>query len=67
MFIYYNCYTNDFDDILNFYNNFSNTNIFVVGIFENSCDKKMLFESSNCKIYQNYDRSFIFKEIESTF
>jgi hypothetical protein len=67
VFIYYNCYTNDFDDILNFYNNFSNTNIFVVGIFENSCDKKMLFESSNCKIYQNYDRSFIFKEIESTF
>lgn len=66
IFIYYNCYTNDFNDILDFYNNFStNKNICVVGIFENSNDKKMLFESSNCKIYQNYDRNFIFNEINS--
>jgi hypothetical protein len=68
VFIYYNCYTNDFDDILNFYDNFSNNkNICIVGIFENSCDKKMLFESSNCKIYQNYDRNFIFNEMKSLF
>ena len=68
IFIYYNCYTNDFNDILDFYNNFStNKNICVVGIFENSNDKKMLFESSNCKIYQNYDRNFIFNEIKSVF
>ena len=68
VFIYYNCYTNDFNDILDFYNNFSNyKNIYVVGIFENSCDKKILFESSKCKIYQNYDRNFIFNEIKSTF
>ena len=68
LFIYYNCYTNDFNDILDFYNNFStNKNICVVGIFENSNDKKMLFESSNCKIYQNYDINFIFNEIKSTF
>jgi hypothetical protein len=68
IFIYYNCYTNDFDDILDFYKYFSNNkNICVVGIFENNDDKKMLFESSNCKIYQNYDRNFIFDEIKSTF
>jgi hypothetical protein len=24
----------------------------------------MLFENSNCKIYQNYNRNFIFNEIE---
>jgi hypothetical protein len=66
IFIYYNCYTNDFNDILDFYNNFSNNkNIYVVGIFENSNDKKMLFENSNCKIYQNYDKNFIFNEIKS--
>ena len=65
IFIYYNCYTNDFNDIIDFYNNFSNNkNIYVVGIFENSNDKKMLFENSNCKIYQNYDRNFIFNKIK---
>ena len=38
IFIYYNCYTND---ILDFYNTFSNNkNICVVGIFENRNDKK---------------------------
>lgn len=68
IFIYYNCYTDDFTDILDFYNNFStNRNIYVVGIFENSNDKKMLFENSNCKIYQNYDINCIFNEIKSSF
>jgi hypothetical protein len=69
VFVYYNFYTTDFDDLIEFYNSFSNnTNIFVVGIFENtSGDKKMLFESSNCKIYQNYDRKDIFDEISTTF
>jgi hypothetical protein len=68
VFVYYNCYTNDFNDILNFYNNFyNNKNIFVLGIFENNEDKKILFENSNCKIYQNYDKKNIFNEIKSIF
>ena len=68
VFVYYNCYTTDFNDILDFHNNFSNNkNIFVLGIFENSGDKKILFENSNCKIYQNYDRNFIFNEIKNNF
>ena len=55
-FIYYNCYTNDFDDIIDFYNSFSHyKNIYVIGIFENKHDKKILYENKNCKIYQNYD------------
>lgn len=66
--VYYNCYTNDFNDIVDFTTFFSdNKNICVVGIFENNGDKKMLYESSNCKIYQNYDREFIFNEIKLVF
>ena len=68
VFIYYNRYTNAYDDILDFYNNLSsNKNICVVGIFQNSNAKKMLHESPNCKIYQNYDIKFILNEIKSTF
>jgi hypothetical protein len=63
-FVYYNCYTNDYDDIIDFYDNFlSNKNIYVIGIFENNNEKKILYESANCKIYQNYDRSSIFNEM----
>jgi len=68
IFIYSDCYTNNFTPLLDFYNNFSdNNNIFVVGIFENREDKKMLYESSNCKIYQNYEKQFIFNEIKTSF
>jgi hypothetical protein len=63
VFVYYNCYTSDYDDIIDFYNNFSNDNIYVVGIFENSYDKKILYEHKNCKIYQNYDVSFILNSL----
>ena len=65
VFVYYNCYTNDVSDLINFYNNFiDNKNIFVLGIFENGCDKKILYENLNCKIYQNYELEFIFNEIK---
>ena len=68
VFVYYNCYTNDFNDIIDFYNTFSyNKNIYTVGIFENNYDKKILYENINCKIYQNYDISTIFNEIKSAF
>lgn len=68
VFVYYNCYTNDFNDIIDFYNTFSyNKNIYIVGIFENNYDRKILYENKNCKIYQNYDRSIIFNEIKTVF
>ena len=68
VFVYYDCYTNDVNDIINFYNNFSyNKNIYVVGIFENNYDKQILYENINCKIYQNYEISIIFNEIKTTF
>ena len=68
MFVYYNCYTSDFDDIIDFYNNFSyNKNIYILGIFENNYNKKILYENINCKIYQNYHRQIIFNEIKMAF
>jgi hypothetical protein len=66
--LYYNCYTMDYDDIVDFYNSFShNKNIYVLAIFENQHDKKILYENTNCKIYQNYDRAFIFDEVKREF
>ena len=67
VFVYYNCYTTQFEDIVDFYNNFSDNNIYVIGIFENKFEKKILFENSNCKIYQNYNIKFIFDEIKRGF
>lgn len=66
VFVYCDRYTNDFDELIEFYNHFSdNKNIYVIGIFENNCEKKMLYESPRCKIYQNYDIKSIFDEQNS--
>jgi hypothetical protein len=63
-FVYHNSYTDNFDDIIDFQTAFSNNkNIYIVGIFENRNEKKILYESSNCKIYQNYNHADIFNEI----
>jgi len=68
VFVYYNCYTDDFNDIIDFYNTFSyNKNIYIVGIFKNNDEKKILYENINCKIYQNYDTLIIFNEIKAVF
>lgn len=65
--VYYNCYTSDFDDIIDFSNNFvENKNIYVIGIFQNNGEQKILYESPNCKIYQNYDAKIIFNEVNRT-
>lgn len=63
VFIYYNPYTNTFDDIIEFYNTFSdNKNIYILGIFENNGDRKIIYENKNCRIYQNYDISFVLSD-----
>lgn len=68
VFVYCNCYTLDFDDIIDFHKEFSNNkNIYIVGIFENNDEKKILYETENCKIYQNYDYSYVFNEIKTAF
>ena len=64
--VYYNCYTTDFDDLIDFSNNFvENKNIYVVGIFQNNGEQKILYESPNCKIYQNYDTKIICNEVKT--
>ena len=68
VFVYHNSYTTDIGDILDFSNHFSDkAHIFTVGIFENDYDKQILFENSRCKIYQNYNREFIFNDVQSIF
>lgn len=68
VFVYYNCYTLEYDDLIDFSNSFNNyKNIFIVGIFKNSLEKKILYENTNCKIYQNYDNRFIFDEIKNNY
>jgi hypothetical protein len=68
VFVYCNYYTDNFNDIIDFYLHFyDNKNIFVLGIFKNNNDKKILYENGNCKIYQNYDPAAIFDEIQTGF
>lgn len=68
VFVYYNFYTNTFDDIIDFYKSFSNyENIFILGIFKNNEEKKILYENKNCRIYQNYDDGETFNEIKTIF
>lgn len=65
VFVYYNCYTSEYNDLIEFATSFSSPNITILGIFENGGPKTILHDSSNCKIYQNYDRSTIFATFRS--
>jgi hypothetical protein len=66
VFVYYNCYTADFGDLIDFYKNFEkNKNIYVIGIFENGFMPAILYENSNCKIYQNINRRSIMDDIKT--
>jgi hypothetical protein len=68
VFVYYNCYTTDFSDLINFYHFFSDkSNIYILGIFKNNLEKRILYENKNCKIYQNYDIPIIFDEVKKSF
>jgi len=68
VFVYYNCYTNTFDDVIHFSKSFNDKkNIYIIGIFENNGNQKILYESDNCKIYQNYTHTDIFDEIKYIF
>jgi hypothetical protein len=69
VFFYYNRYTRDFNDLIDFCNHFSyNKNIYIVGVFENMRDhSKILYENVNCKIYQNYDMYSILDDVKNNF
>ena len=62
-FVYYDKYTNNIDNLVEFSNYLKlyNEHIFIIGIFENKNDaSKILYKSYNCTIYQNYDTKLIF-------
>ena len=62
VFVYYNRFTSDYSDIVDFSNYcLKYNNIYILGIFENKDEKKVLYESSNCTLYQNYDKHSIFQ------
>jgi len=64
--VYYNAYTREFDDIIKFATYcLKFKNIFVAGIFENKEEKKILYNKTNCKIYQNYDSLETFEDLKT--
>lgn len=66
VFVYCNDFTKDFQDLVAFSKAFSeNQHIFVLGIFRNQSEKKILYNEGRCKIYQNYDEPLIFDEIKA--
>jgi hypothetical protein len=68
VFVYYNKYTTAYDDLIEFNKYFlSNPNVYTVGIFDNNKRKQILYESPTCKIYQNYDHTYIFNDVRTTF
>lgn len=61
VFVYYNCYTKDTKDVIDFANSLTYPTIFVLAIFENDDGTKILYNAPNCRIYQNFDRRQIFE------
>lgn len=63
--VYFNCYTKGYNDIIKFAENIQKYDqVFVLGILENDLDKEIVYTSSNCKIYQNYPRKYIFRQTQ---
>jgi len=63
--VYFNCYTKGYNDIIKFAENVQKYDqVFVLGILENDLDKEIVYTSSNCKIYQNYPRKYIFRQTQ---
>ena len=63
---YYNRFTPTITDIINFAEYFRNRkNIYILGVLANKDTEKILYESDNCKIYQNYNLALIFSEINN--
>lgn len=67
VFVYYNCHTTSYDDLVEFYKDMStHPSIHVLGLFEtDGGEKKILFDEERCRIYQNYDPADAFREAGS--
>ena len=59
--VYYNMYCNDTEELIAFSKHFEKyKNILVLGLYQNNKTKEILYESNNCKIYQNYNSKEVF-------
>jgi hypothetical protein len=57
-------YTENYQELIEFSKHFSAfPNIYILGIFENKGERKILYESESCKLYQNMHHSYIFGDI----
>lgn len=64
VFVYYDKYTENYEELIEFSKHFSKLpTIYILGIFENKGERKMLYETDHCKIYQNVHHSYIFGNI----
>jgi hypothetical protein len=64
VFVYYDMYTENYQELVDLSKHFiSLSNIYILGIFENKGERKILYESDRCKIYQNVHSSYIFGDI----
>ena len=63
--VYYNVYTNDFRNLMEFQKQFKDKpNVFVLGIYENRGKKKVLCNQPKLKIYQNHPIKWIFNHVQ---
>lgn len=66
VFVYYDMYTENYEELVEFSKNFLHLpNIYILGVFENKGERKILYESSNCKVYQNMHHAYIFDRTAS--
>jgi hypothetical protein len=64
VFVYFNRYTTEFDDLVDFYKSVAKyPHIHVLGIFQNDGEQTILYEEGRCKLYQNYVLERIFAEV----
>ena len=64
VFFYYDMYTDNHEELINFSKHFINRpNIYILGLFENKGERKIVYESFNCKVYQNMHHSYIFHSL----
>ena len=66
--VYKNTHTPNYDDIIEFSKGMKEfKKVFILGILENQNGQCILYDSDNCRIYQNYNSTVIFEEIKKKF
>ena len=64
VFVYRDEYTNNHEELVALSRHLASTpNIYVLGIFDNTERSGVMYESKNCKIYQNMSHAYIFGDV----